>query len=145
MARRFQQHADAEALRRREQAARELVERQRRERQKRAADERRRRRQGERPPVLRFADLGSLIGADSDQQKKQRGDDTVPQPKDKVLPVEPFRTDRWNAMDADVAFRGERIERSAQLPITKLDTHIYLEDGRLRLEPTGDGTPAPTP
>jgi hypothetical protein len=89
--------------------------------------------------VLRFADLGSLIGADSDQQKKQRGDDTVPQPKDKVLPVEPFRTDRWNAMDADVAFRGERIERSAQLPITKLDTHIYLEDGRLRLEPLDFG------
>ncbi|WP_430390717.1 AsmA family protein [Dyella sp. 20L07] len=83
---------------------------------------------------LRFADLAPLIGADSNAQKQQRGDATA-QPGDKVLPVEPFRTDRWRAMDADVTFKAARIERDAALPINVLSTHIVMDNGVLRLDP----------
>ncbi|WP_407588858.1 AsmA family protein, partial [Pseudomonas aeruginosa] len=83
---------------------------------------------------LRFADLGPLIGADSNAEKQKRGQ-TSRQPGDKVLPVEEFRTERWRDMDADVEFTGKRIVHSDQLPISDLYTHLVLNDGLLRLEP----------
>lgn len=83
---------------------------------------------------LRMADLGPLIGADSNKEKQARGQ-TARQPADKVLPVEEFRTDRWRAMDADVEFAGKRIVHSDKLPITNLFTHLVLNDGLLTLEP----------
>jgi len=84
--------------------------------------------------VLRFTDLAPLIGADSNAQKQRRGDAT-PQPTDKVLPIEPFRTDRWRAMDADVMFSAEHIVRDAALPIDALSTHVVMDNGVLRLDP----------
>lgn len=83
---------------------------------------------------LLFSDLAPLIGADSNAEKEARGSDTR-QPTDKVLPVEEFRTERWRTMDADVRVQGKRIVHSEQLPITDLDAHVLLEDGRLRLAP----------
>lgn len=84
--------------------------------------------------VLRFADLAPLIGADSNAEKQQRGDAT-PQPADKVLPIEPFRTDRWRAMDADVTFSAAHIVREKALPIDGLSTHVIMDNGVLRLDP----------
>ncbi|KGU85593.1 AsmA family protein [Pseudomonas mediterranea] len=83
---------------------------------------------------LLFSDLAPLIGADSNTEQKARGSASK-QPADKVLPVEEFRTERWNAMDADVEFTGKRIVHSAQLPFTDLYTHLVLNDGQLSLEP----------
>lgn len=83
---------------------------------------------------LRMADLGPLIGADSNKDKQARGQ-TARQPADKVLPVEEFRTERWRAMDADVEFTGKRIVHSDKLPISDLYTHLVLNDGMLTLEP----------
>ncbi|WP_055127207.1 AsmA family protein [Pseudomonas mediterranea] len=83
---------------------------------------------------LLFSDLAPLIGADSNTEQKARGS-VSKQPADKVLPVEEFRTERWNAMDADVEFTGKRIVHSAQLPFTDLYTHLVLNDGQLSLEP----------
>lgn len=83
---------------------------------------------------LRMADLGPLIGADSNSAKQARGQSTR-QPADKLLPVEAFRTERWRTMDADVQFSGKRILHSDQLPISDLQTHLVLDDGLLRLEP----------
>src|SRR5690606_18173173 len=77
---------------------------------------------------LRFADLGPLIGADSNAEKQKRGQASR-QPGDKVLPVEEFRTERWRDMDADVEFTGKRIVHSDQLPISDLYTHLVLNDG----------------
>jgi uncharacterized protein involved in outer membrane biogenesis len=91
-----------------------------------------------RSQLLQFSDLGPLIGADSNAQKQLRGDAT-PQPPDKALPVEPFRTDRWKAMDADVRFTGARIVRDEALPIDTLDTHVTLNDGVLLLDPLDFG------
>jgi uncharacterized protein involved in outer membrane biogenesis len=88
--------------------------------------------------LLQFADLAPLIGGGSDEEKKQRGDKTV-QPKDKLLPVEPFSTDRWKAMDADVVFNAARIVQNDKLPINSLDTHLVMDDGVLQLTPLNFG------
>lgn len=84
--------------------------------------------------VLKFSDLAPLIGADNNASKARRGE-AVAQPADKVLPVEPFDTARWRAMDADVAFSGKHILRKAQLPIQNLSTHLTMTDGVLVLDP----------
>jgi hypothetical protein len=84
--------------------------------------------------VLDFKDLGPLVGADSNESKEQRGVDAV-QPAGKVLPVEEFKTERWKSVDADVKFTGEKIVRKGALPISKLNTHLKMDDGVLTLNP----------
>jgi uncharacterized protein involved in outer membrane biogenesis len=120
---------------------------------------------GERPKLsgklhsnlLRFADLAPLIGADSDTATVDRPDSS--QPADKLLPVAPFRTGRWQTMDADVDFSATRIEHGKALPIDSLHTHLVLSNGALYLDPltfgvaggtvrsniTLDGSRAPMP
>jgi uncharacterized protein involved in outer membrane biogenesis len=88
--------------------------------------------------LLRFADLGALVGAGSQTEKQQRGD-TTPQPGNKTLPVEQFHTHRLQAMDADVTFEAARIERPNTLPISALSTHIRLDNGVLKLDPLHAG------
>lgn len=83
---------------------------------------------------LRFADLAPLIGADSNQQKKGRGEKSR-QPSDKILPVEAFETQSWNVMDADVTYAAKRIERDKALPISDLSTHVVMKNGELLLDP----------
>lgn len=87
---------------------------------------------------LNFDDLAPLIGADSNAHKIQRGEKPV-QPPDKVLPVEPFRTERWKSIDADVHFTGKRIVRKKALPIDDLVAHVQLQDGVLTLAPLNFG------
>jgi uncharacterized protein involved in outer membrane biogenesis len=88
--------------------------------------------------LLNFADLAPAIGADSSQSKAERGvSDT--QPSDKVLPVEPFKTDRWRSVDVDVQFTGRRIVRDKALPFDNVKTHIRVEDGVLSLAPLDFG------
>ncbi|HET7556638.1 MAG TPA: AsmA family protein, partial [Rhodanobacteraceae bacterium] len=80
---------------------------------------------------LRFSDLAPLVGAGG----AKKSDVAVQQPPDKLLPVAPFLTDRWKAMDADVHFTGEHIVRKAQLPISHLSTHLMMDAGVLTLDP----------
>ena len=84
--------------------------------------------------LLQFADLGPLIGADSNASKAARGAAAV-QPTGKVLPVETFRTERWNAIDADVHYAAQAIIRAEKLPIHKLSTHLIMKNGVLSLAP----------
>ena len=90
---------------------------------------------------LRLADLGPLIGVDSgkgaeaSKRSEQRKGEKSAQPADKVLPYDKFETDKWDVMDADVRFKGRRIEHSASLPLSDLTTHITLTNGDLRLRP----------
>ncbi|MEX3946168.1 AsmA family protein [Paraburkholderia sp. EG287B] len=84
--------------------------------------------------LLQFSDLAPIIGADSRASKQKRGD-TVPQPADRVIPVEQFRTDRWNAIDADVKFTGRRIIKQGSLPVQDLYTHVVMTNGVLVLDP----------
>ncbi|GLQ52132.1 AsmA family protein [Dyella flava] len=83
---------------------------------------------------LRFVDLAPLIGADSQAEKQQRGD-TTKQPSDKVLPVEPFRTDRLRTLDADLTFSAAHIEHPTSTPVDSLNTHVLLDNGLLQLDP----------
>jgi uncharacterized protein involved in outer membrane biogenesis len=87
-----------------------------------------------RSQTLVFADLAPLIGADSNAAKKERNADVV-QPSGKVLPVEEFKTERWNRLDADVRFAADRIVRDTHFPISKLSTHLKMNNAVLDLEP----------
>ena len=87
---------------------------------------------------LLFADLAPLIGADAKPGHAAK-ESPVKQPANKALPVAPFRTERWDEIDADVKFTGKRIVRTEELPITDLTTHLKLTDGVLRLDPLNFG------
>lgn len=83
---------------------------------------------------LLFSDLAPLIGADSEESREQRGA-AVEQPTDKVLPVEPFHTDRWSSMNAEVTFTGRRIVHDEELPVNDVYAEVILQDGVLKLAP----------
>lgn len=107
--------------------------------------------------LLRFADLGPLVGADTgkDSGKKKISDSArvaqaerasgkadaqkaatpSDQPPDKALPVQEFRTERWSAMDADVTLKAKRIVQTADLPLTNLQAHVVMQAGVLTLTP----------
>lgn len=87
---------------------------------------------------LLFSDLAPLIGAEARPGQAAK-ESPVRQPVDKVLPVAPFHTERWGAIDADVTFKGERIVRDVNLPITDLTMHVKLADGVLLLDPLNFG------
>jgi uncharacterized protein involved in outer membrane biogenesis len=84
--------------------------------------------------LLQFVDLAPLIGADSNSSKAQRGATSV-QPSNKALPVEPFKTDRWTSIDADVKFNAAQVIWKNAAPISKLTTNFHLQDGVLSLLP----------
>jgi uncharacterized protein involved in outer membrane biogenesis len=84
---------------------------------------------------LRLADLGPLVGVDSGKGTKSAEVKKDPQPAGKVLPYDRFETDKWGVMDADVRFKGRRIEHGSTLPISDLSTHILLSNADLRLSP----------
>lgn len=88
--------------------------------------------------LLQFEDLGPLIGADSNASKENRGVAAV-QPSDKVLPVEQFKTDRWDSMDADIKFTGKKIIRSKDLPLDNLVTNVHMKDSVVTLTPLNFG------
>jgi uncharacterized protein involved in outer membrane biogenesis len=87
---------------------------------------------------LRFADLGPAVGADSNASKKARGV-ADRQPEGKALPVEKFHTEKWKVLDADVRFTADRIVKTAQLPLNKLNTHLTMDNGVLSLKPLDFG------
>lgn len=81
---------------------------------------------------LRLVDLGRLIGS-GDDGRQQPGE--IRQPKGRVLPVSPFKTDRWDKMDVQVRFTGRQIIRKEALPIDNFDTSIAMKAGVLALDP----------
>jgi AsmA family protein len=89
---------------------------------------------------LDLSDLGALLGVDSDEDRKKRGDE-FEQPPDKVLPAAPFRTERWDAIDAQVQFTGKKVMRE-KVPIDNLFTRIALTEGVLKLAPLNFGVAA---
>jgi uncharacterized protein involved in outer membrane biogenesis len=84
--------------------------------------------------LLQFVDLAPLIGADSNGSKARRGATSV-QPSNKTLPVEPFKTDRWTSIDADVKFNAAQVIWKNTAPISKLTTTFHLQDGVLSFLP----------
>lgn len=86
---------------------------------------------------LNLKDLGAVIGA-SDGRKKQKAGE-VKQPPGKILPVSPFKTDRWGKMDVEVQFTGKKIIRSENTPIDNLHTNVRMNNGVLSLAPLNFG------
>jgi len=78
---------------------------------------------------LDMKDLGGFIGAD---RGTKPGDN--PPRGDKVLPTEPFSLEKLRAADADVRFKGARII-AQKIVIEKMDMHLTVKDGTLRLAP----------
>ncbi len=84
---------------------------------------------------LNFADLGPLVGAKKNTTTVKT---TAPENRSKsgkVMPNIPFRTERWDRMDADVTLKADSIVRNEALPINNLSTHLRLQNGVLTLDP----------
>ena len=100
--------------------------------------------------VLDLADLGPVIGAEPEAPPAARESAPTQQPataaaaRKQVLPETPFRTDRWNSVDADVKLRAGTIRRPEALPIEDLATRLQMRDSVLTLDPlefgVADGT-----
>jgi AsmA protein len=96
--------------------------------------------------VLDLADLGPLIGArpGSEQVAKQAApppsQTAAPSPAiARVLPDLPFKTDRWDSVDAEVKLSAKTIRRAKELPLEDLVTHLSLRDSVLTLDPLNFG------
>jgi uncharacterized protein involved in outer membrane biogenesis len=99
--------------------------------------------------ILDLKDLGPMIGihssggADvgrgtvSSGRGKAKAD--IARAGKKVLPKEPFRLERMNAIDADVTLRAGQIRRPEALALEDLTTTLKLADGVLTLEPLNFG------
>lgn len=85
---------------------------------------------------LKLGDLRALIGTDENANKKS---EQAKIPPGKVLPVSPFKTDRWGKMDMQVRFSGKKIVRTEGVPIDLLETNVTLENGVLALAPLNFG------
>lgn len=90
--------------------------------------------------TLDFADLGPVVGAEQDENAAQDAEpaeegEPAGEPPSQVLPTTPFRTDRWNSVDADVTLKAGVIRRPEALPIENLATHLRMRDARLTLDP----------
>ncbi|CAI08986.1 conserved hypothetical protein [Aromatoleum aromaticum EbN1] len=98
---------------------------------------------GERPSLhgdlsfklLDFADLGPLVGAKEAPVESEDAAPDAPAPGGTVLPEIPFRTGRWDSVDADVKLKADRIRRPEALPIDRLVTRLQMQDSVLTLDP----------
>jgi uncharacterized protein involved in outer membrane biogenesis len=77
--------------------------------------------------TLMLKDLGGFIGM---------GHRT--KPHERVLPTRPFNLEKIRAADADVHFKGEKII-TEKIAIEKMDTHLVIKKGILKLEPLNFG------
>ena len=77
---------------------------------------------------LNFADLGPLVGSTPPATPSSA-------PRARVLPTSPFRTERWNKMDADVTIKANSIIRNEALPINDLSTRLHLQNAKVTLQP----------
>jgi uncharacterized protein involved in outer membrane biogenesis len=96
--------------------------------------------------LLDFADLGPVIGArpGSVQVAKQAApppaQTAAPTPAQaRVLPDMPFKTDRWDSVDAEVTLKAKTIRRAKELPLEDLVAHLSLRDSVLTLDPLNFG------
>ena len=96
--------------------------------------------------LLDFDDLGPLIGARPGSV--QAAQQAAPAPSQvavatparaRVLPDLPFKTDRWDSVDAEVTLQAKTIRRAKELPLEDLKTKLSLRDSVLTLDPLNFG------
>ncbi|HTN26384.1 MAG TPA: AsmA family protein [Burkholderiales bacterium] len=81
--------------------------------------------------VLDLKDLGPIVGARPQMTQPAKS----PAVTGRVLPTEPFQLERLNSMDAEVTLKAGQLRRPNQLPLDDLQTHLYLANGVLKLNP----------
>ena len=81
---------------------------------------------------LRLEDLGPIVGVHSTKPRK------APR-AGKVLSDAPFAVERWDKMDLDLVFQGDRVIRPDAVPIDSLSVHALLQDAKLKLSPLDFG------
>ncbi|MBK1685436.1 AsmA family protein [Rhodoferax fermentans] len=86
--------------------------------------------------LLALADLGPVIGARSGSLAQAVKD---PQAQKRVLPELPFKTERWDSVDADVQLSAKTLRRAEALPLEDLSVHLKLQDSVLTLDPLNFG------
>jgi len=96
--------------------------------------------------LLDLADLGPAIGArpGSVQAAKQAApapsQTAAPTPAQaRVLPDLPFKTERWDSVDAEVTLNAKTLRRAKDLPLEDLAAHLSLNDSVLTLNPLDFG------
>jgi AsmA protein len=94
--------------------------------------------------VLDIADLGPLIGArpGAVQAAKQAAPAASAAPTPalaRVLPDMPFKTDRWDSVDAEVTLKAKTFRHAKELPLEDLVAHLSLRDSVLTLDPLDFG------
>ena len=89
--------------------------------------------------VLDLNDLGPLIGAKEQKPARAMQKAAPPVSGAHVLPDIPFKTERWNSIDADVILRAKSILRAKQLPLENLLTHLKMQNSLLTLDPLDFG------
>ena len=94
--------------------------------------------------LLDVEDLGPAIGArpGSVQAAKEAPAPTAAAPRTaqaRVLPDLPFKTDRWDSVDAEVTLKAKSIRRAKELPLEDLVAHLSLRDSVLTLDPLDFG------
>jgi len=96
--------------------------------------------------LLDLDDLGPVIG--SRQGSLQAAKQAAPAPSQnaaptpaqaRVLPDLPFKTDRWNSVDAEVELTAKTIRRVKELPLEGFIGHLSLRDSVLTLNPLNFG------
>lgn len=95
--------------------------------------------------VLDIADLGPLIGAKPGSvQTARQAAAPVPAAAPtpvlaRVLPDMPFKTDRWDSVDAEVTLKAKTFRHARELPLEDLVAHLSLRDSVLKLDPLDFG------
>ena len=97
--------------------------------------------------ILDLKDLGPMIGIHSSGAadagrgtvSSEHGKAGPPAASTRVLPKEPFRLERLNAIDADVTLQAGQIRRPKGLALEDLTATLKLADGELTLEPLNFG------
>jgi AsmA protein len=93
--------------------------------------------------LLDLDDLGPLIGSrlgSVDQAVAATVDPAVPGAKAaRVLPDQPFNTERWNSLDAEVKLTAKTLRRAQQLALENLSVKLSLRDSVLTLDPLDFG------
>ena len=85
---------------------------------------------------LDLEDLGPLIGSRPGSAAQAA---TSASARGRLLPDLPFKTDRWNSVDAEVTLSARSIRRAKELPLENLVTHLSLRDSVLTLDPLDFG------
>jgi uncharacterized protein involved in outer membrane biogenesis len=81
---------------------------------------------------LDLDDFAPMIGKEPDQPAPK----VVVGPKpDKILPQQPFSTEKWGTLDADVKFTGEAIKNAGAIPFDHLEIHATMDDRILSFTP----------